>query len=495
MQQSLGDFKTLHGQEDSSEFSLAIGSQIGDYIVLEILDKGGMGEVYRVQQIKLGTEFALKVLSPTAAKNELVKSRFEIEARIMAALSHSHIIKVYYCANHAGTPYMVMDLVRSLNGSSNTLEKLLLSTDKLPEEQAAKLLDQLCLALDYIHSYKGAGIIHRDLKPANILLDKNMHLFLTDFGLAKVNVRELNNSLADLTLNLSNELSLGDMHTRVLSSAKHDLTMEGAVLGTYDYMAPEVMDGQEATVQSDIYAVGIILYKMLTGRIPRGKFKAPSAYSCSVYWDRIISSCLETEATDRPKSISEIQELLEKRNSLKISSLGKDAPRRLHPPAKKQSLKLAKANPSKEAPRPETPQVNSTFQRPQINTSSENQTENAHLGRCDTLNKCLTFVCFVPLFPSALLTFLSVLGMTFNDYQFSSLWPIALISFVLAWTHQERQSFLRLPALLIYLGLFSYSALAATSVDLRWAYLTAISICGIYCLSFGKKLFDINSFS
>ena len=307
-----GDLNRVHGEEKNVNYALKVGAHIGDYAILHFIAKGGMGEVYHVRQVKLGTEFAMKVLLPEATRNPMLKARFEIEARVMAALTHPNIVKVHYFGEHDNMPFMVMDLITTHRGKPYSLEEVVDERGKLPEEEVKILLDQINSALNYMHSYKGHGVIHRDLKPANIMLNKEGQILITDFGLVKVNDPELKGKIADLEYEVDGGISIGDLKTMAGGTSSHDLTMQGAVLGTYDYMAPEIMDGKEASVQSDIYAVGIILYKMLTGTMPRGRFELPSFFGATESWDQLVDACLANQPEKRPQTIDTLQRLHKK---------------------------------------------------------------------------------------------------------------------------------------------------------------------------------------
>lgn len=310
---SLGDFNTLHGQsENLGNYTFSPNTIIDRYTILSPIAKGGMGEVYCVEEIATKQKFAMKVLLAGLSSNSVVKARFEIEARLMSTLSHEHIVKAHHFGDFHGSSYIIMDLIASEDGAPSSLDELIKKKGQFTEDESKNILKQICDALTYMHSYNNCGIIHRDLKPANILINKTGHIVITDFGLAKINDPQLREDLAELDYSIDSGLSIGDLKTMVTGSdLDHDLTMEGSVLGTYEYMAPEIMNGREATKQSDIYAVGIILYKMLTGTMPRGRFKLPSEFSCSSSWDHLIQQCLEPQMADRPKSIDELHTLYE----------------------------------------------------------------------------------------------------------------------------------------------------------------------------------------
>ncbi len=207
-----------------------IGRHLGQYEIIALLGEGGMATVYRARQKSVRREVAVKVIDPRLVKTAQFIARFEREAQTVASLSHPHILKVFDYGQEDDLVYLVMEL---LTGGSlaEWIRK-----GPLPPVVASRLLDQIAPALDYAHR---RSIIHRDLKPQNVLLDEDQNAFLSDFGIAKL--------LDETTV----------------------LTHPGAVMGTPAYMAPEQWKGGELVdSRSDIYALGIILFEMLTGRLP-----------------------------------------------------------------------------------------------------------------------------------------------------------------------------------------------------------------------------------
>ncbi len=200
---------------------------LGSYRLIERMGKGGMGEVYRGEHLKLGREAAVKVLPSNLVNEADFLKRFEREASSAAKLEHPNILPVYEYGEQP-TPYLVMPYVKG-----GTLKEKM-SAGKLSQQEIINYLRQMADALDYAHS---EGIIHRDVKPANMLLDDRGRLYLGDFGIAKA-----------------------------LEGAE-GLTRTGVGVGTPEYMAPEQAQGR-ADSRSDLYALGIILYQMLTGRVP-----------------------------------------------------------------------------------------------------------------------------------------------------------------------------------------------------------------------------------
>jgi predicted Ser/Thr protein kinase len=262
-------------------------ASFGDYEVIEELGRGGMGVVYRAWQRSLGVFVALKMIrAGRLASPEEVK-RFREEAKKVAQLQHPHIVRVLNCAEHEGRHYFTMELMEG--GSLGRRIEL----GPVPSRRAALWLLEVAQAAQAAHEI---GMVHRDLKPANVVLDSKDAAFVTDFGLAKW---------------LDQESSV---------------TATGAIVGTLGYMAPEQADGK-ATVASDIYGLGAILYALLTGRPPfqsetvlgtldqvrHEEPIAPRALNSEADPDleRICLKCLEKEPERRYASAAAVAEDLE----------------------------------------------------------------------------------------------------------------------------------------------------------------------------------------
>jgi serine/threonine protein kinase len=205
------------------------GKMLGGYRLLERIGRGGMGDVYRAQHLRLGREAAIKVLHTHLASDPDFLRRFEREAASVARLDHPSILPIWEFGEQDGSPYLVMPLMRGGNLADR------LRREALTPDEIVSYLRDLASALDYAHRQ---GLIHRDVKPANMLLtDQRGRAMLADFGIAKV------------------------------FGAGESLTRTGVGLGTAEYMAPEQFQGQ-ADQRSDLYALGVVLYQMLTGRVP-----------------------------------------------------------------------------------------------------------------------------------------------------------------------------------------------------------------------------------
>ena len=220
---------------------LSSGAPFGPYEILAPLGAGGMGEVYRARDLKLQRDVALKVLPDAVARDADRRARFEREAQVLAALNHPHIAAIYGVADNQGVTALVLELVEG-----PTLEQRLID-GALPLEETTSIARQIAEALEAAHE---AGIVHRDLKPANIKLRPNGAVKVLDFGLAKA----IEGHSA-----ISAELS----H---LPTAVANATAAGLILGTAAYMAPEQARGRPVDKRADIWAFGVVLWEMLTGR-------------------------------------------------------------------------------------------------------------------------------------------------------------------------------------------------------------------------------------
>jgi dipeptidyl aminopeptidase/acylaminoacyl peptidase/predicted Ser/Thr protein kinase len=219
--------------------SLSPGTKLGPYEILAPLGAGGMGEVYRARDAKLGREIAIKVLSETTASDPDRRQRFELEARAASALNHPNILTVHDIGEADGSLYIAMELVEG-----KTLRELVASGEPLPTK---KLLDVAVQTAEGLAKAHAAGIVHRDLKPENLMVSKDGYVKILDFGLAK------------LTETVSQDAS-------VLPTAIAAPTQPGTVMGTAGYMSPEQASGQPVDYRSDQFTLGAILYEMATGK-------------------------------------------------------------------------------------------------------------------------------------------------------------------------------------------------------------------------------------
>ena len=228
---------------------LTSGTKLGPYEIQSPLGAGGMGEVYRARDTRLDRTVAVKILPAHLSSNPEAKQRFEREARVISSLNHAHICTLHDVGDQDGTSYLVMEYVQG-----DTLEYRL-QKGPLPLKQALECGMQICDALEKAHR---AGVVHRDLKPGNIMLTPSGAKLL-DFGLAK--------PAGILPPNASNLTpSSPTMHMSALAAPVGSLTQQGTIVGTFQYMAPEVLQGQEADARSDIFSFGAVLYEMVAGK-------------------------------------------------------------------------------------------------------------------------------------------------------------------------------------------------------------------------------------
>ena len=230
---------------------LAAGTKLGPYEIQAPLGAGGMGEVYRARDTRLGRDVAIKVLPAHLSSNPDLRQRMEREARSISSLNHPNICTLHDIGSQDGVDFLVME---HLDGE--TLADRL-HRGAMPLEEALEIAIKIADALDKAHA---RGIVHRDLKPANIMLTRNGPK-LMDFGLAKP-APGLSSASGASPLTPSTPT----MSVAALSGSASPLTQKGTVVGTFQYMAPEVLQGAEADARSDIFSFGCVLYEMFTGR-------------------------------------------------------------------------------------------------------------------------------------------------------------------------------------------------------------------------------------
>jgi serine/threonine protein kinase len=223
-------FCVSNPEESGMDNNLQPGQMLGPYRIIGKVGQGGMATVYKAYQPSMDRNVAIKVLPTQLADSKEFAARFQQEARIIARLEHPHILPVFDYGESDGVSYFVMRYLEA-----GTL-KTKMEAGPLPLKEIDRLFSQLADALGYAHSH---GIVHRDLKPANALVDEQGNIFLTDFGIAKL-----------------------------LESASPRLTQTDAIMGTPAYISPEQAKAMPVDQRSDIYSLGIILYEMVTGRVP-----------------------------------------------------------------------------------------------------------------------------------------------------------------------------------------------------------------------------------
>jgi serine/threonine protein kinase/tetratricopeptide (TPR) repeat protein len=275
---------SLNSGMPSSTAVFRVGEVLNErYEILQLLGEGGMGAVYKAADRELDRFVALKVIRPELASNPSMLARFKQELLLAHQVTHRNVIRIYDLAEADGVKFITMEFVEGKD-----LRTLIRERKKFPPEEAVEIAQQVCLALDAAHS---VGVIHRDLKPQNIMLDNSGRVLVMDFGLAR-------------TLE-------GD-----------GMTQTGAIVGTMEYMSPEQALAKELDQRSDLFALGLILYEMLTGKTP---FKAESALASLIKRTQeravpvsdidnqipgalsgIVSKCLERDLDQRYQSAKSV---------------------------------------------------------------------------------------------------------------------------------------------------------------------------------------------
>ncbi|MDR1270950.1 MAG: serine/threonine protein kinase, partial [Planctomycetaceae bacterium] len=273
--------QNLDGNRQSS-----VLPEIAGYSGFKEIGRGGMGTVYEAVQRSLNRKVAVKILNPGLSNDQTIVKRFQNETRILAKLDrHPNIVQVFNCGlNKRGQLCYIMELVTGKNGDTKTLRELISPQKKVAsfinEKQTADLVLQIAEALKYAHENH---IIHRDLKPENILIDDRfdqLHVKVTDFGIAAWRDPE-----------------------------RTELTSATASFGTWAYMPPEQhRSAANIDHHADIYSLGVMIYEMLTGRLPLGAFVLPSKSNSSLNrgWDKLITAMLQQDPRERPQNMQEV---------------------------------------------------------------------------------------------------------------------------------------------------------------------------------------------
>ena len=259
------------------------------YEVIEELGKGGMGRVYKALDKEINEEVALKLLKPEIASDESTVERFRNELKFARKIAHKNVCKMYHIAKEEETPYITMEYV-----PGEDLKSLVKRKGKLAEEEAISIAKQACEGLVEAHEL---GVVHRDLKPQNIMIDEKGRVRIMDFGIAR-------------------------------SVEAPGVTVTGMMIGTPDYISPEQAEGEEADQRSDIYSLGVVLFELVTGRVP---FKGDTALSVALKhkskippdpkklnpevsedMSRLILICMEKERERRYQTAEELLSELDK---------------------------------------------------------------------------------------------------------------------------------------------------------------------------------------
>ncbi len=267
------------GPMDGPTFVASAPPTIPGYDMIELLGRGGMGEVWRAKQHSLQRVVAIKLLPPRLASDPEFVTRFEKEATALAALSHPSIIQIIDRGVSGEHYYFVMEFVegRSLRD--------LINQGPIEPQQALRIVAQVCHAIDYAHE---KHIVHRDLKPENILFDTRGHVKVADFGLAGIRGTD--------------------------SDARLQLTATKVAMGTVNYMAPEQRrDAKNVDGRADLYSLGVMLYELLTGELPIGRFKLPSEKIAGLdkRVDELVAKTLESDPAARFQRASMVGAALE----------------------------------------------------------------------------------------------------------------------------------------------------------------------------------------
>ncbi|MEQ1751387.1 MAG: protein kinase, partial [Prosthecobacter sp.] len=251
-------------------------AMLPQYQFTAVLGRGGMGAVYKAVQVSLDRAVAIKVLPADLSDDEdsQFAERFKNEARTMAKMNHPGIVNVFdFGETNTGLLFIVMEFI-----DGTDISKMIISQGRLTEDYALAITAHVCDALNYAHRN---GVVHRDIKPANILINMEGEIKVADFGLAKAN-----------------------------DASQTGLTKTNMAMGTPDFVSPEAfIPGFALDGRADLYAVGVMLYQMLTGEIPRGIWKMPSAkLGTDPRFDAIISKAMQTDREVRYQSAADIHQ-------------------------------------------------------------------------------------------------------------------------------------------------------------------------------------------
>jgi eukaryotic-like serine/threonine-protein kinase len=242
------------------------GDILDHYRIESLVARSGMASIFRATDLNTNQPVAIKVPHPEMEADPVLFDRFQREAEIGQKMDHPGVMKVFN-GEKRSQQYMVMEWV-----DGRLLRQVLAEQGKLPIERAVRITMEICDALDYIHKH---GVVHRDLKPENVMVDKEDHIKLIDFGIA------------------------GQAGARRLTFAKLS-----NVLGTPDYISPEQVKGKRGDARTDIYTLGVMLYEMLTGKVP---FSGPNAFA--IMNDRLLNNPVPPRELN-PEISPELQEII-----------------------------------------------------------------------------------------------------------------------------------------------------------------------------------------
>ena len=282
------------------------GSVLGTYRIVRLLGEGGMGAVYEVEHLQLGVHYALKTFTLDDEHRELFIRRFAAEGKMLARLKHPNLTSVFDLQQdgETGTLYYVMDLVLYKDGEAHTLADL--EPGGADEDQIYAWFCQMCDALAYVHAQ---GIVHRDIKLNNILIAPDKHLVLSDFGISRVCDEKLRRALGT---------------TRTMVSG----VTGGLIVGTQGYMAPEVEAGEPATSAADVYALGVVFFKLLTGVWYDPDLEPDATHQTAGFtnaaklladferpWDKALPAMLAKDPAKRPSNLTDLPGLLSRQDA------------------------------------------------------------------------------------------------------------------------------------------------------------------------------------
>lgn len=290
---------------------LTAGVRLGSFEIVSPLGAGGMGEVYRAWDTRLGRTVAIKILRPDKVGS---RERFHREARVISRLSHPHICSLYDVGEHNGTPFLVMEYLEGQTLADR------LDDGAIPLPHALRYSIEICDALGEAHRH---GVIHRDVKPANVMLTRD-GVKLLDFGLAKLRQAEADAADKETTKTLH-------------------LTQDGRIVGTVSYMSPEQLEGRKIDARTDLFAVGAVLYEMVTGCRPFGGESTASVIATVLTADpppmsslqpltplsleRVVRRCLAKNPEDRWQTAPDL--------GWELKSIAEGGAHAAHPPSER----------------------------------------------------------------------------------------------------------------------------------------------------------------